>query len=143
MQQRGANILPAAPNPPPPPPGQKVKIQLFQNMVMLHIKFTHAATWKQIFYPQNPRPWGWCQNSFFSEYLHVAYKIKWNHVCSNMVANILLPTTLWVGSKFNIFRTISDYMESRMQHNRSKYFACRHPGSKGQNSTFSELSHIA
>ena len=36
-----ANILPAAPLSP-----QKVKIQLFQNMVMLHIKgITNAATW--------------------------------------------------------------------------------------------------
>ena len=38
----------------------------FQNMVMLHIKskgITHAATWKQIFYPQTPhRPWGGGQN---------------------------------------------------------------------------------
>ena len=36
-----ANILPADPPPPPPPdPGNgvnKIKIQLFQNMVMLHI----------------------------------------------------------------------------------------------------------
>ena len=37
--------------PPPPDPGgwgQKVEIQLFQNMVMLHIKskgLAHAATW--------------------------------------------------------------------------------------------------
>ena len=36
-----ANILPAATLSP-----QKVKIQLFQNMVMLHIKgITNAATW--------------------------------------------------------------------------------------------------
>ena len=36
-----ANILPAAPLSP-----QKVKIQLFQNMVMLHIKgIANAATW--------------------------------------------------------------------------------------------------
>ena len=35
-----ANLKPSDPPPPPPPPpdpgGQKVKIQLFQNMVMLH-----------------------------------------------------------------------------------------------------------
>ena len=31
------------------------------------------------------------QNSIFSEYGHVAYQIKGNHECSNMVANIL-PT---------------------------------------------------
>ena len=29
------------------------------------------------------------QNSTFSEHGHVAYKIKGNHKCSNMVANIL------------------------------------------------------
>ena len=40
------NILPTDP-PDPLGWGQKVKIQLFQNMVMLHIKkgMTHAATW--------------------------------------------------------------------------------------------------
>ena len=32
-------------------------------------------------------PWG--QNSTCSEHGHVAYKIKVNHRCSNMVANIL------------------------------------------------------
>ena len=31
------------------------------------------------------------QNSTFSEHGHVAYQIKGNHECSNMVANIL-PT---------------------------------------------------
>ena len=38
---RVANILPADPSPPPPNPGDgvsEVKIHLFQNMVMLHIK---------------------------------------------------------------------------------------------------------
>ena len=38
-----ANILTADPSPPPDPWGL-VKIQLFQNMVILYIK--HAATWK-------------------------------------------------------------------------------------------------
>ena len=39
--------------------------------------------------PADP-PWtlGWCQNSTFSEHAHVAYQIKWNHECSNMVAHI-------------------------------------------------------
>ena len=48
-----ANIFPADPPPPPPPHspdpwGQKVKIQLFQDTVMLHIKLkgiTNAAIW--------------------------------------------------------------------------------------------------
>ena len=29
------------------------------------------------------------QNQTFAEHGHVAYQIKWNHECSNMVANIL------------------------------------------------------
>ena len=33
-----ANLKPSDPPPPPDPGGQKVKIQLFQNMVMLHNK---------------------------------------------------------------------------------------------------------
>ena len=38
-----ANVMPAAP---PPLSPQKVKIQFFQNMVMLHIKgIANAATW--------------------------------------------------------------------------------------------------
>ena len=42
-----ANILPADPPPPLDSGGQKVKIQLFQNMVLLHIKLKemkNAAT---------------------------------------------------------------------------------------------------
>ena len=42
------------------------------------------------------------QNSTFSEYGHVAYQIKDNHECSNMVASILPKdppnTTLGMGS---------------------------------------------
>ena len=56
------------------------------------------------------------QNSTFSEHGHVAYQIKENHECSNMVANILPadppPPTLGMGSI-------------------------------GQNSTFSEHGHVA
>ena len=48
-----ANVLPIDPYLPPPPPriwrcGQKVKIQIFKNIVMLHIKLKvmmDAATW--------------------------------------------------------------------------------------------------
>ena len=57
------------------------------------------------------------QNSTFSEHGHVAYQIKENHKCSNMVANILprdAPHALTMGM-----------------------------GSIGQNSTFSEHGHIA
>ena len=62
--------------------GQKLKIQLLQNMVMLHIKLKgikNAATWKQIFLPTEPPPPGVGsigQNSTFSEQCHVAYQIK-------------------------------------------------------------------
>ena len=106
------------------------------------------------------------QNSTFSEHGHVAYQIKDNHECSNMVANILPadpppPSTLdmrSVGLKVNFFRTwsccISNLRESRMQQHGSKYVASRPPyhpppppGSGmekiGQNSTFSEYGHIA
>ena len=38
------------------------------------------------FNPHYPR--GWCQNSTFSEHGNVAYQIKDNCECSNMVANI-------------------------------------------------------
>ena len=43
-----ANTMATDPPPPPDPGGQKVKIQLFQNVVMLHIKLkaiTNAVTW--------------------------------------------------------------------------------------------------
>ena len=53
------------------------------------------------------------QNSTFSEHGHVAYQIKENHECSNMVPNILLEDTLTL----------------RM-------------GQKGQNLPFSEHGHI-
>ena len=41
-----------------------------------------------------PPGWTWCvgskgQIATFSEHCHVAYQIKGNQVCSNMVANIL------------------------------------------------------
>ena len=68
--------------------------------------------------PQNPHPLtlGMGQNSTFSEHGHVAYQIKDNHKCSNMVANILppdpLPPPLGIGPV-------------------------------GQNSTFSEHGHVA
>ena len=52
------------------------------------------------------------QNSTFSEHGHVAYQIKENQECSNMVANNLLADTPNPGdgvnrSKFNFFRTWS------------------------------------
>ena len=46
------------------------------------------------------------QNSFFSVYGHVAYQIKGNHKCSNMIANILpsdSPSDLGGGVKRSNF----------------------------------------
>ena len=46
---------------------------------------------------------------FFSEYGHVAFQIKLNHECSNIVANILpafpLPLPLTSGQNSTFFRT--------------------------------------
>ena len=91
---------------------------------------------------------------------HVAYHIKWNHACSNIVANILPadpnpPPTLEGGvkmSKFNFFRTwscgISNLMESRMQQHASTYSVLTHTldrlvGSKVKTIFVSESSHVA
>ena len=79
-----ANIMPAEPPPPPPPPPTLgVKIQLFQNMVILRIKLKACP------HPPSPYPWVKRSNLTFAEHDHVAYQIKGNHECSNMVANIL------------------------------------------------------
>ena len=43
-----------------------------------------------------------CQNSIFLEHGHVAYQIKGNHGCSNMVENILSGR-----SKLNFYRILS------------------------------------
>ena len=62
--------------------GSKGQMQLFQNMIMFHIKLnaiTNAATCKHIFCPYtHPRPLGWGQRSkqCFSESSHVAYQIR-------------------------------------------------------------------
>ena len=58
---------------------------------------------------------GWGRGHFFSEYGHVAYQIKGNDACSNMVANILpldYPSLGPLGmgqrgSKLNFYRTCS------------------------------------
>ena len=104
MQQHGTKYFACSPSSPPtlppthPDPGDWVKIQLFQNMVMLQIKLkrkTNAATWYQIFCLQTPSPPpppytlgdGVNMSKFtFLEHGRVAYQIKENHKCSNMVA---------------------------------------------------------
>ena len=53
----------------------------------------HGSKYLNIFsqIPPPPRPQGSKdQNSTFSEHGHVAYQIKGNHKCSNMVANIII-----------------------------------------------------
>ena len=69
--------------PPPDSRGQKVKIQLFQNNIMLHIKLkgiANAATWSQIFCLQTGPTLAFGlgskgKNSTGSEQGHVAYQI--------------------------------------------------------------------
>ena len=77
---------------------QKIKIQLFQNIVMLHIKLKlHSHKFSNIVanmlpadHPAQPMELvSKGQNSTFSEHGHVAHQVKWNYVCSIIVANIL------------------------------------------------------
>ena len=65
--------------------GGGVKIPLFQNKVMLHIKLkgmTNAFTCKQIFcpytHPQNPQGRGFKGENIFSESSYVAYQNNGN-----------------------------------------------------------------
>ena len=83
MQQHGSKYF--ACRPLPLTSGQKVKIQLFQNNVILHIKLKEimsAATWSQILSLQRPHPpvtlglGSKGQNSTLTEHGHVAYQIK-------------------------------------------------------------------
>ena len=124
-----ANILPSDAPPRPWGWGQKVRIRLFQNMVMLHIKFngiTNAVDIKYFARIRTP-PWtlGWGQNSSFTEHGHVAYQIKGNHECSNMVANILPE---------------HPHTPPPPPHTHT---STRGFGSKGQKSTISEYGHVA
>ena len=76
-----------------------------------------------------------CRNSTFSEHSHVAYQIKENQECSNMVANIMPadtpadPGDLVNRSKFNFFiiwsGCISIKGNHEMQQHVSTYSACR------------------
>ena len=52
--------------------------------------------------PAAPPPRVKKSNLTFAEHDHVAYQIKGNRECSNMVANIPIPLRR---SKFNFFRT--------------------------------------
>ena len=85
------------------PLGQKVKIQLFQNMVMLHTKldgFMKCSNMVENILPADPPSplnlgfGSKGQISTFKEHCHVAYQIKWNHKCSDMVATFCLQTPI-------------------------------------------------
>ena len=75
-------------------------------------------------------------NSTFSEHSHVAYQIKWNHKCSNLVANTVpADPPPWGQKGQNSTFSEHDHVAyqikrgSQMQQPGSKYFACRPPPS--------------
>ena len=87
--------------------------------------------------PPSPwRMWSKSQQSFISEHGHVAYQLKNNQECSNMVAIIFTrrPPNLRMGSIYqNFFFSEHGNVVS------SRYFACRHAPTDtglGQTSTF-------
>ena len=100
------------------------------------------------------------QNLTFSEHGHVAYQIKENHECSNIVPNILLADTLTLGmgqTGQNLPFSEHGHIEyqfkgnQKMQQQGSKYLPRdAYPlaptlgmGSEGQLPTFSEHDHVA
>ena len=101
------------------------------------------------------------QNSIFSKHGNVVYQIKWNHKCSNIIANIIVPAAppppraLWVGS-IGQYSTVSKHghvvYQIEWNHKCSNMIANIVPadsyclldpggGSKGPNSTFFKLKH--
>ena len=97
------------------------------------------------------------QNSFFSEHGHVAYQIKENHQCSNMVTHILLADTPDREDGFNRSKC-SFFLNMVMLHinlmgitkcsRMVANFCLQTPpgpwgGGPGQNSTLSEHGHVA
>ena len=89
MQQYGSKYFAGRPLPDPAVWGRKVKIQLFQNMIMFHIKLKGITKCSSmvanistvLLYSKG-------QNKTFSEHGHASYQIKENHECSNMVESI-------------------------------------------------------
>ena len=86
--------------PPPTPPVNlrvwtEVKIEVFWNMDMLHIKLkkiAHASNMVANASPKIPPDTGGGVNRskvYFFQHGHVAYQIKGNDKCSNLQANIL------------------------------------------------------
>ena len=84
------------------------------------------------------------QNSTFSEYGHVAYQIKGNDTCSNMVANILCrpPSPDPGGVKIHLFQNMGHVAyQIKGNDERSTYSVLTHTlnswdGVKGQNNFF-------
>ena len=92
----------------------------FSDMVMLHIKLNGITKYIIMLADILPqilplRLWGSKdQNATFLEHGHVAYQIKGNQKCSNIVANILpaeppLPTASRILGVERLNSTISDY----------------------------------
>ena len=152
------NILPLDPLPDPFGWGQKVKIQLFQNMVMLHIRLkgmTNAATCKYIFCPNtHPSSLGWGQRSkhFFLKVvmLHIKligmeHRAPCKHIFCPKGGSKDQNKKIWM---YDVMMHIKLKEWGINQYGR-KHFALRYPprplwlGSKGQNSTFSEHGHVA
>ena len=117
-----ANIMPAD----PPSPRQKIKIQLFQNNIMLHIKLkgnTNAATWSQIF----------CLQTTLIPSPGVKVKMSKNQLYQNTVMlHIKLKGIMNATTWLQIFCPQTPHAPDP-----------RGMGSIAQKSTFSEYSHVA
>ena len=115
MQQHGSKYVARIPLPDPEEWSQKVKLQPFQNMVILHIKLmgiTKCSSNVANILPSDPYltlgMGSIDHNETILEDGHVACQIKGLTECSSMVANILPDPGDWVnGSKFNFFITWS------------------------------------
>ena len=119
--------------------GSKGQTELFQNMVMLHIKLkgiTGAATWYQILCPHTPPPPPdpGSQNVKIQVFqnrvmLHIQLKTIANAVIWKQIfcPQPPLPDPVGQKVKFNFGRTwsccISNERESQIQQYNSKYFA--------------------
>ena len=130
----------------------------FQNMVMLYIKLkriTNAATWLPAD-PLSPPPTlgSVGQNLTFSEHGFVAYQIKDNHECSNMVAKMLPTDPQEPGdgvsrSEFNFYQNmVMLHIKLKIIMKAATWLPADHPhtlgiGSVGQNSFSTEHGHVA
>ena len=100
-----ANILPNDPYPHPPPThSYQIKGKhAYSSMVANSFQQTPTLP------PPDPGGSTIGQKSTFSEHVHVAYQIKWNHKGSNMVVNILsadLTARPWGGVKIQLLQNM-------------------------------------